>query len=189
MTGRAGPRGRRLAGRCGLALVLFAAGCGGPDADVGAPPTGPQPSVDASAGGHNEWDVSKLPDPCRTITAAQAERIIGEPVQPGVRLQTWPPLCSIRIPGPPEEFLYVSDDAGPTGRADFARQRTDSQATREVAGIGDQAYWLPEFNALHVLGGDVHVVVKFAGAKTPEQAQEKALAIARITLPKATAPA
>ncbi|HYN96539.1 MAG TPA: hypothetical protein VES42_22075 [Pilimelia sp.] len=198
-------RGWSVLGVAAAVLGVVAA-CGSPEGDpvvgaddpgaavtAGAPgpsPTGAfspppgSPGAPGGAGGHNEWDASKLPDPCRTVTLAEVRSVLGAAVQAGTRVESWPPLCSFKISA--GHFLYVSDDAGDTGRQDFTRQRSDSARTQPVEGIGADAYWSPDFRALHVLSGSVHLTVKFAGPNPPSDPQSKALAIARTALPRVT---
>lgn len=171
----------RAAAIAAIAAALLLTGCGGDDTPE------PGPTMAAGADGHGEWDVSQMPDPCRTVTLPEVSAVLAEPVGAGTRLESWPPLCSFPMPGPPQEFLYVSDDSRPAAAADFARQRTDSATPESVEGIGDKAYWLPDFTALHVLRGPTHLVVKFAGPRPPAEAKAKAMAVARAALPRATA--
>jgi hypothetical protein len=146
-------------------------------------PSAAGPSVPAGAGEHSDsWDVSKMPDPCLEIDAAGVAEATGLSVSNGVPLDSWPPLCAFTFTGSAQEYLYVSADPRPEARADHDRQRSDSQATEAVRGIGDDAYWLPEFTALHVFSGTTHVTVKFAGSAPPGDPKGKALAIARVVL-------
>jgi hypothetical protein len=182
-----------------LLLSLVAACSTGPDAPggeaapphasaapSGAAPSGAAPSGTAVSGEGGEhagaWDVSKMPDPCLEIDAAQVTKATGLSVQKGVFLESWPPLCAFTFTTPGPEYLYVSADPRPEARADYDRQRSDSQRTASVPGIGDDAYWLPEFTALHVFDGTTHVTVKFAGSAPPADPKGKALALARVVL-------
>lgn len=172
------------------AALLFAplAGCGRP-ANSGAPP--PPPAVSSSPSGpvvpvpHTSWDVSQFPDPCRTITGAELGGVLGYPVEPGHKVDSWPPLCQFVLSVADRLFLYISDDHGTTGREDYDRKRSSSPATEAVSGLGDQAYWQPDIAQLHVLKGDTHVFVGFGGVPAPSGAKDKALAIARLMLPRA----
>jgi pyruvate/2-oxoglutarate dehydrogenase complex dihydrolipoamide acyltransferase (E2) component len=151
-----------------------------PTAAAAAPSAAPSGS--APAGDHaDSWDVSKMPDPCLTVDAAQVAKTIGIQVEKGVPLDSWPPLCAFTF-NDAQEYLYVSADPRPEARADYDRQRSDSQATEKVPGIGDDAYWLPEFTALHVFRGTTHLTVKFAGSAPPKDPKAKALALARVAL-------
>jgi hypothetical protein len=161
-----------------VTAAVAVAGCGGPPEAVGRVTPEPSSSVDA-------WDVTALPDPCRTVRADEVARITHQPVSPGVHLKSWPPLCQFTLSGPPKEFLYVSDDSRAVARQDFDRQRRDP-ATQPVDGLGEQAYWLPDFATLHVLNGPTDLVVSFAGPKLPVAAKDMAIAIARLALPRAT---
>lgn len=198
---------RRLVAATMLSVVLLAGGgCGGPPDDAEPPTTAASEPADAGPGAlasppagpvasapagddHGAWDVTQMPDPCRTVTRAQVAAAVQAPVEAGTRLESWPPLCSFRMPGPPEEFVYVADDSRPAAKEDFDRQRTDSATPETVRGIGDDAYWLPDYNALHIYSGSTHLTVKFAGDGPPPQARDKALTLARIALPRATADA
>lgn len=186
-----------------VVMLMAAGGCGAanaPRANSGAPapdpaaapaPNAPQAgtasgaaavgaaSPGASAG---DWDVSKLPDPCLTLNRAQVKAATGLSVTAGVPLDSWPPLCSFTLDGPGPEYLYVSSDPRTASREDFDRERSDSQATQAITGIGDQAYWLPEFTALHVYRGTTHLTIKFAGSAVPKDAQAKAIALAKVAL-------
>lgn len=154
---------------------------GAPVAAGQAAAVGPVAGASASAG---SWDVSQLPDPCLTINRDQVTAATGLSVTAGVPLDSWPPLCSFTIAGPAAEYLYVSSDPRATSHDDFVRERSDSQATRSVAGIGNDAYWLPEFTALHVYRdrGTTHLTVKFSGSAAPKDAQAKAVAVAKVAL-------
>ncbi|HYN94085.1 MAG TPA: hypothetical protein VES42_09590 [Pilimelia sp.] len=175
---------RRYAAVAGLLAGVLAGCSGAPDAAGPMSPSTAQPSDD----GHGNWDVTAMPDPCRTITRAEVAPIVKVPVEPGSRLESWPPLCNFPLPGPPLNFLYVSDDSRPAAKEDFDRQRTDSSAAEPVTGVGDQGYWLPEFQALHVFRGATHLTVKFAGTPPVADGKNKAIALARIALPRTIAP-
>ena len=165
-----------------LATLIAVAGCtdsGGAPPSAGAAAS----SAGASAAAHaDSWDTSQMPDPCRTVSRAEVTAATKLAVSAGTTVDSWPPLCSFTVAGPGPEYLYVSADPRPAARDDYERQRSDSQATETVAGIGDDAYWLPEFTALHVFEGTTHVTVKFAGSAPPAGAKAKALAVARAAL-------
>jgi hypothetical protein len=165
-----------------VAALIGLTGC------AGAPPpapasTGTPTAAPVAAAPHTSWDVSDLPDPCRMLTDAEARTIIGGEVSVGRRLESWPPLCQFVL-GSPQGYLYLSDDSADTGKADFDRHRGDSTATQAVSGLGDQAYWLPDFSALHILSGPTHVMISFGGTTPPADAKNKAVSIARLALPR-----
>ena len=163
-----------------LAMVIALAGCTDPSVEPAEPPA---PGSATSAGPHaDSWDTSQMPDPCETVSRAEVAAATTLSVSAGTTLDSWPPLCSFTVAGPEPEYLYVSADPRPAAREDFDRQRSDSQATEKVAGIGDDAYWLPEFTALHVFEDTTHLTVKFAGSAPPAGAKTKALAVARTAL-------
>ena len=162
---------KRLAG---LAAALLLTGC-----VAGAAPVAPaSPSA-------NPWDVSALPDPCRVVTVAEVRGVLGGTVGTGTRMDTWPPMCRFAIDGTARTYLYVSDNSLPSGREDFEARRDGTGPVDTVTGIGQQAYWLPGAAALHVLSGRTHLVVVFWGAGIPAGAEDKAVALARLALPRA----
>jgi hypothetical protein len=166
-----------------IAAAVPLAGCGGSTSAQARPSTA-APTMTAAAAPHTSWDVSALPNPCRTITNTQVAAVVGGTVSAGVALESWPPLCQFVLDEQRRTYLYVSDDAGPTGREDYDRKRATSSATQAVDGIGDQAYWQPDLASLHVLGGATHVFVAFGGTPAPEGAKDKAIALARVILPR-----
>jgi hypothetical protein len=161
----------------GLALL---AGCGSP---TSATPPAPRTPL-AVADPHSSWDVSSFPDPCRTITDTELSAIVGTTVKPGTVLDSWPPLCQFVVDPQKRTYVYVSDDSGSNGKPDYDRKRVMSSLTQPVDGIGDEAYWQPDLGQLHVLSKNTHVFVAFAGAPVPDGAKEKALAMARLVLPR-----
>ena len=138
----------------------------------------------ASGAPHSSWDVSNLPDPCRGLTAAEAKGVLGSEVSAGRRLDSWPPICQYVLGNPQTGYLYLSDDSRDTAKTDFNQHRGDSTATEAVAGIGDQAYWVPDYSTLHILNGVTHIVVAFGGTTPPADARDKAVALAHIDLPR-----
>ena len=160
----------------GVLALLALTGCASATASTAGAP--------ASAAPRSSWDVSNLPDPCRGLTNAEAKGVLGNEVSQGRRLDSWPPICQYVLGSPLAGYLYLSDDARDTAKADFTQHRGDSAATEAVAGIGDQAYWVPDYSALHILSGAVHVVVAFGGTTLPSGARDKAVALARIDLPR-----
>lgn len=192
MTGTStGPRRRGLAVPATLAAAFLVAGCTGaatpspvPTANSG----GTSAAATASAGhqGADAWDVSRQPDPCRTIAASEVSAILGTPVPPSSTLDSWPPLCAFELVRPAVQFLYVTDDSTDNGRTHFDTERTTATAAEPVTGVGDAAYWVPDRTTLHVLEGRTHVVVKFGGSAPPAGARDKAVAVARIVVPRAT---
>jgi hypothetical protein len=165
-----------------VAAVVLLAGCTDP-AGAPAEPPAAAPVASASAAPHaDSWDTAQMPDPCRTVSRAEVAAATKLSVSAGTTVDSWPPLCSFTVAGEEPEFLYVSVDPRPAAREDYDRQRSDSQATQDVGGIGDEAYWLPEFTALHIFDDGTHLTVKFAGSAPPPGAKAKALAVARAAL-------
>lgn len=172
---------------------LTAAGCTGTSGDRAGPAPASAPAdlapassgaaPAAGAGAHDDsWDVSKMPDPCLTLNRSEVTEATGLRVSAGSTVDSWPPLCMFTLTGAAQEYLYVSSDPRPAAHEEFERQRSDSQATQVVNGVGDKAYWLPEFTALHVFHGTTHLTVKFAGSAPPADPKGKALALARAAL-------
>src|SRR5947209_19274099 len=125
-----------------LASLLATTGCAATHSS-----TATSPSPIASA----QWDPTKMPDPCRVITASEVGAAIGTPVSAGTRLQTWPPLCRFVIDNDSHTFVYMSDDSRPTAVDDFERNGHTTDPTQPVSGVGDRAYWLPRLTTLHCI--------------------------------------
>ena len=146
---------------------------------------------------HGSWDVSQLDDPCRTLTRQEVVQILGVPVNPSQKVDSWPPVCAfaftpgggLNAPGGSTpavtEYLYLLDDSADSGRTDFEQGRSNPAVVEPVTGIGDEAYWTPDKTELQVISGKTHVVTKFGGAYPPPDAKAKAVALTRISLPRA----
>ncbi|MFB9180720.1 hypothetical protein ACFFX1_21460 [Dactylosporangium sucinum] len=140
--------------------------------------------------------MSQLDDPCRTLTQQGVAQVLAVPVNPPRKVDSWPPVCAFGLtpgfgPLAPSispavtEYLYVLDDSATSGREDFERDRSNPAVVEPVTGIGDDAYWTPDKTELQVISGKTHVITKFGGAKPPVDAKAKAIALARIALPRA----
>lgn len=140
----------------------------------------PSATTQASAG---TWDTSQLPDPCRTLTEAEVTATLGAAVTRTSNRESWPPLCAYALTGG-MEFLYVSDNSQPSGREDFESDKSIASGGEPVAALGDAAFWSTEPAALGVMSGKTYVVLKFGGSALPKQAKEKAVALARLALPR-----
>jgi hypothetical protein len=145
---------------------------------------------------HGSWDVSQLDNPCRTLTQQEVAQVLAVPVGAAQKVESWPPVCAFAMtPGfgplaPSQnptvtEYLYILDNSDASGREDFERGRSNPAVVEPVTGIGDEAYWTPDKTELQVISGKTHVITKFSGAKPPGDAQAKAVALARIALPRA----
>ncbi|MFC5000604.1 hypothetical protein ACFPIJ_22550 [Dactylosporangium cerinum] len=145
---------------------------------------------------HGSWDVSQLADPCRTLTQEEVVQVLKIPVNPALKVDSWPPVCAFGItPGfgplaPSEkpsvtEYFYILDDSEASGRDDFERGRSNPAVVEAVTGIGDEAYWTPDKYELQVMSGKTHLTAKFSGAKPPADPKTKVIALARIALPRA----
>lgn len=163
----------------GCVVVGGAAGCG----VAGSRATHSTTAVPAASA--SQWDPTKMPDPCRVISQPEVAGALGTAVSPGTRLQTWPPLCRFVIDHDSETFVYFSDDSRPTAADDFEHDGRTTNVTQQVTGLGDRAYWLPQLTTLHVLSTGTHLVVMFRGGKIPSGAQDAAVRLARIALPRA----
>ena len=200
------PRALRLF--AAAVLLLAGGGCTGttPTNDHRAPlAAGPGLDNHATAAGpsggptalHGSWDVSQLADPCRALTQDEAAKILAIAVGAPQKVDSWPPVCAFGLTalGPlgvgPEgkpsitEYLYLLDDSADSGKVDFETGRANPAVVEPVAGIGDQAYWTPDKTELQVISGKTHVITKFGGANPPPGAKDKAIAITRISLPRA----
>ena len=172
---------RPAAGLAALALLFGAGGCAGGC----AAPRSTKSVPAAPAASSFAWDPSTMPDPCRVVSQSEVAGAVGTAVSAGTRLQSWPPLCRFVIDAGSATFVYVSDDSRPTAVEDFENNLHTTSATDLVTGIGDQAYWLPQSTALHVLGGGTQLVVMFRGGKVPADPLDVAVRLARIALPRA----
>jgi hypothetical protein len=169
-----------------VATLTALAGCGGSAvAQAGGGSASDAKPTSTVAVPRTSWDVSALPSPCRTITTTEIAGIVGGTVKAGVVLTSWPPLFQFVLDPQAHTYLYISDDSAATGRTDYDAKRAGSTKTEAVTGIGDQAYWQADLAALHVLSGATHVFVGFGGTPAPADAKEKALALARVILPRA----
>jgi hypothetical protein len=152
----------------------------------------------ASAAG--AWDVSQLDNPCRVLRQQEVARVLATPVGAPRKLDSWPPVCAFTLtatvpdlgPVPPDakpstqaEYFYVIDDSAASGKEDFERGRSNKAAVQPVAGIGDEAYWTPDKAELQIMSGRTHLITKFGGPTPPAKAMAKAIALARIALPRA----
>lgn len=152
---------------------------------VGATDPGASPQPTMSDGSAASWDVSKLPDPCRTLTKDEVAEILAVTVDKADHLDSWPPVCAFSLPGPPAEWFYISDDSGEMAKADFEKGRANPPASEPVTGVGDQAYWVPDKLELQVLSGGTHLVARFGAGTPPADARTKAVALASKALPRA----
>lgn len=134
----------------------------------------------------SSWSVTGQPDACRTANAAEVSSVLGVTVAPGISTDSWPPNCAFRLPGTAVEYLYTFDTSTATAAADFDRERKTAKITEPVTGLGDTSFWVPDTTELNVLTGTTYVVVKFGGSAPPPGAKEKAIALARITVPRST---
>ncbi len=173
----------------GLAIGLALAGCGVPKFDPSAgrssaSSSAPAPTDLADAAAHvTQWDANKMPDPCRTLTSAEVGRIVGGPTKPGTKLNSWPPLCQYAI-GSGGQIVFVSDNPLATGAQEYKELQNSGQKTVPVTGLGDQAYWVPELDTLHVMIGQTHLKVLFSGSSipAPDVAKPEALELARTAI-------
>ncbi|MEV4511195.1 hypothetical protein AB0K00_19750 [Dactylosporangium sp. NPDC049525] len=190
------------------AILTICAGCtsesspGVPGTPAARPPAGPflagtptgHPGSPTAM--HGSWDVSQLDDPCRTLTREEVVQVLAIPVNPALKVDSWPPVCAFGLtPGfgplaPSDkpgvtEYFYILDDSAMSGREDFERGRSNPAVVESVAGIGDEAYWTPDKFELQVMSGRTHLTAKFSGAKPPADPKTKVIALARIALPRA----
>jgi hypothetical protein len=165
------------------AALAGVTGCGSPGTRHGHGAT-PLPTIAPSAGA-SAWNVAAMPDPCRVASAAEVTAIVGTPAGTGSREDSWPPMCRYPLDPANSTYLFLSDNSQPTGKQDFDARRTGTGAAEDVTGLGDQAYWLPDATTLHVLSGPTHVSVVFWGVHVPADPEAKAVALARLALPRA----
>jgi hypothetical protein len=151
----------------GLAL----AGCGGSSSSSA-------PSAQASADHASEWDVTKMPNPCRLLTPSEITGVVGRPAAAGMKVESWPPLCRFTLT-PKTSMIFVSDNSQPTAVQEYEQLQHSGQAVTPVSGLGDQAYWVAESNTLHVLVGKTHLKVLFSGTDVPPTARAQSEALAR----------
>jgi len=140
-----------------ISAALLLGACGGSTTPVatGAPTATSQPTVPATPGASSTPTVapttsaSDLPaaDPCRLLTAAEAEAALGKPVADPVRLEFDGPTG----PGTDCHYDSVDQSSGPASihvgyfgegipRADWeAAQRADG--LEEVSGAGEIAFF------------------------------------------------
>jgi hypothetical protein len=162
-----------------VAVALAAAGCSAGDA---RPPTAAPPAAaapDASA----DWDTTSLPDPCRLLRPAEVAAAFGGPVAPGVRIAEWPPFCQYPLDRHAHAALDLSTDSRPDASAGFEQHKTAGGAVDPVAGLGDDAYWLPATATLHVLAGPTHLCLALrSDTRPPAGGRAHLVALARLAL-------
>lgn len=159
-----------------------AAADGGQGAGASEPASAAHPSTSGSG---TAWDVSDMPDPCRTLTKEDVGEVLAVPVGRVEHLDSWPPVCGFALLGGADNWFYISDNSTEMARADFERGRANPSAVEPVPGVGDDAYWLPEKVELQVLSGTTHVVARFGGDSAPPDAKSKATTLALRALPRA----
>jgi hypothetical protein len=177
-----------LAGIAASGLILAALTLTGCGVNTPATPKAAAGTAAAADGHVTEWDVARMPDPCRTIQAAEVTRIVNRTAQPGTKLDSWPPLCRFVLQ-PASSLVFVSDNSLPTGAQEYEELKHSGQAVTPVTGLGDQAYWVPELRTLHVMVGKDHLKVLFSGTDLPPvaQARTQTEALARTAIGRLSA--
>jgi hypothetical protein len=148
-------------------VLLGAAGCGGddPPGAAGGPDTPP-----ASPGGAPaEEPAGAVPDACTLLTPAEIESATGVAYGDGE-------LQEVMSFGDQTACNYTPSDGGAafvlvlvngTGGSFDAQRETADEAlgtpSEEVAGIGDDAFWIDETDTLATHVGDTYLQVTYAG--------------------------
>jgi hypothetical protein len=172
------------------ALILVLAGVLALSACAGSSAKGASAAAVATATTvSGDWDPTKRPDPCRLLSAREVAVQFGHPVGRGQRLHGWPPSCQFTLDARTGQQLNVAEDSGPDARANFQRRKRIARPLVPVAGVGQDAYWLPEEAILHALSGSTRIYIAFrSGVSLPPAARSHATALARIALRRALQP-
>lgn len=139
-----------------LIVAALAAGCGGetPQPSIAAPAS--DPAVETA-----EPSVAPLPDACKLITKADAERLAGTPLEDAVPVRE---TCGYTGPvtGPTAQVeVYVGDGAKKMLDID----RDLGHAFTPLAGIGDEAHL--EDGAVFLRKGTVWVAIRLVRLDDP----------------------
>jgi hypothetical protein len=136
-----------------------------------------------------DWDPTKRPNPCRLLSAREVAAEFGHPVGAGQRIYGWPPFCQFTLDTSSGQQLYVAEDSGPNARDNFKRRKRIAQPLVPVAGVGEDAYWLPDEAILHALANQTRIYIAFrSDVDLPPAARSHAIALARIALKRALQP-
>src|SRR5215203_1424835 len=127
-----------------LMTVLFVASACGPDAAT-PPAAGGEEPTQAST-------TATAPDPCTLVTRAEAAAALGEPVDDGIRTD------SGGLPGQRDCQYFVTGSVRMTGltvipgdKALWDRFKSQAGSTRDLSGLGDEAYAID--NMIYVRSG------------------------------------
>ena len=163
---------RRLFSLVFCLLVLALAGCG--------ESTSTGTAKNQSEGNKGQRAEASLLDPCNIITKSDAEAALGEPVsqeQPESSINPLNQKQCVYSSTSSDRFIIVSllQTSGLTGAM---REQGQSAATiyktikenldpvKSVQGIGDDACWGTP--GLHILAGDVYLVIGVGNTSKPE---------------------
>ncbi|MFH1217763.1 MAG: hypothetical protein V1706_14810 [Pseudomonadota bacterium] len=153
-----------------LILLLFLTGCGGGGEQAGETGEKKQQTVQATNG---HAARKSLLEPCRLITGAEAESIIGEPVkegQYGEQQVVGLKKCFFEAANPDSmKFLQITiqqpdfmpdkvRQAGQNPKTIFSETKTMLAEGRvDLAGFGDEAFI--GTGGLHMLAGDYYITI------------------------------
>jgi hypothetical protein len=139
--------------------------------------------------GRGRSSAARRPDPCRLLTRQEVAAEFGQPVGRPGRIHGWPPSCQFNVGEQPHRLLNVADDTGAEARANFEQRKASGASLEPVAGVGEDAYWLPESGILHVLFGSTRIFIAVRGRSDLTSTDRRhAVALARIALRRALQP-
>ena len=183
-------------------LLLALADCAGskPAAQpqVTQTPAATQPSVQATAQPPAQAPVSAAIDACSLLTKADAEQILGKPVDDPTHPVTGNEIfivdsCDYKVTGgtpldnatlivtvPSGGDLATAQTAFNTGKQQA--QAAYGSAPADVPGVGDSAYWVSgSGNNLSILKGDMNITLSVSTQKG-DSASQAILDLAKVVL-------
>jgi hypothetical protein len=96
----------------------------------------------------------------------------------------WPHVAGVG----PHRLLNVADDTGAVARANFEQRKATGVPLAPVAGVDEDAYWLPESGILHVLSGSTRIFIAVRRSDLTSTDRRHAVALARVALRRALQP-
>ena len=159
-------RGRAIAAALASVSVLTFAACGGSGSSKASATTTPATGAPATTTATTAPAAKAPPDPCSLVSRAQAEKVVGIPLQPAVKAGTADDmLCQ-----------YTSNPSGPTAQVEVfvgagAKKNLDIDKDtlkhdfKTLTGVGDEAYL--EADNVFLRKGTVWVGINVVALDTP----------------------
>jgi hypothetical protein len=177
------PRARRLVGLA-LACVIVASGCGSdPESGDEASPTPSATASEAEAGTTPEEETKG--DPCDLVSDDVAADVLGVKIvrrEPHEKEGSTTCIKGTKRSDDMDSnsFVNVNVFSG-QGAKQLANQADVEEGSKQVSGLGDRAFFLPNAGALFVVDGDEVVNVQVVKQGKPSS-QGDAVTVARDVL-------